>query len=148
MTNEMYVVTVHYSFDSDVPVFWFDTYKDCQNFIKNEFDRECTLTASEIAKKTIEDDNTYAIIKYVDDEYIEWNLTYVTDKRKIEYNDLYIEARLHCIEVYMNVIAPYTHWDEVKRISEIEMDVQEMLSRSDYTIDMDGNWYDECGRLI
>ena len=81
MTDTMYVVTVHYSFDSDVPVFWLDTYEDCQNFIKNEFDRECEITASEIAEKIIEDDNTYAIIRYIDDDYIEWNLTYVNDYR-------------------------------------------------------------------
>ena len=82
MTDTMYVVTVHYNFDSDVPVFWLDTYEDCQNFIKNEFDRECALTASAIVKETIEDDNTYAIIEYIDGDYMEWNLTYVTDKRK------------------------------------------------------------------
>lgn len=153
MTDTMYVVVIHYSFDADVPVFWFKTEQDCKEFIKYEFEKEKRLTVSDIESTFISDDGEYASITYVDNEHMDWNLTYVTDKRSepvkwIEYTELSVEAKLHCIEVYMNRIVPYENWENVNDISDIEIDVREMLMCSEYTIDTDGNWYDECGRLI
>lgn len=92
MTDTMYVVVIHYSFDSDVPVFWFKTEQDCKEFIKYEFEKEKRLTVSDINSTFISDDGGYASITYLDGEYMDWNLTYVTDKRNMrsEYMDEYV----------------------------------------------------------
>lgn len=82
MTDTMYVVVIHYSFDADVPVFWFKTEQDCKEFIKYEFEKEKRLTVSDIDSTFISDNCDYASITYVDGDNMEWNLTYVTDKRK------------------------------------------------------------------
>lgn len=92
MTDTMYVVVIHYSFDADVPVFWFRTEQDCKNFIKYEFEKERRLTHSNIDSTFISDNGEYASITYLDGEYMDWNLTYVTDKRNMcyEYTDEYV----------------------------------------------------------
>ena len=92
MTDTMYVVVIHYSFDADVPVFWFKTEQDCKDFIKYEFEKEKRLTVSDINSTFISDNGEYASITYSDGEYMDWNLTYVTDKRNMcsEYTDEYV----------------------------------------------------------
>lgn len=157
MTDTMYVVVIHYSFDADVPVFWFKTEQDCKEFIKYEFEKEKRLTISDIESTFISDDSEYASITYLDGEYMDWNLTYVTDKRNepvrwIEYTELSVEAKLNCLTTYLCKICDYEHgyklFDDLKSIEELEDCVREFRKVSDYTLDKDGNWYDECGKLI
>ena len=65
------------------------------------------------------------------------------------YDALSIHAKIHCLEMYMNVICPYEYWDDVKEIVDVEYDVREWLDRSgdEYKVDEEGNWY-WCGEAV
>lgn len=59
------------------------------------------------------------------------------------YDELNAEAKLNCLTTYVYKICAYEHFDDFKSIREIEDCVREFWKMSDYTLDKDGNWYDE-----
>ena len=59
------------------------------------------------------------------------------------YDDLNAEAKLNCLTKYVYNICAYEHFDDLKSIEELEDCVREFWKMSDYTLDKDGNWYDE-----
>ena len=61
----------------------------------------------------------------------------------IRYDDLNAEARLNCLTTYVYTICAYEHFDDLKSIEELEDCVREFWKCSDYTLDKNGNWYDE-----
>jgi hypothetical protein len=59
-----------------------------------------------------------------------------------DFDDLNGEAKLKCLHDYIYKICPYDHFDDMS-IAEIEECAWEFWRQSDYTLDKDGNWYDE-----
>ena len=59
-----------------------------------------------------------------------------------DFGDLNGEAKLNCLQDYIYNICPYEHFDNMS-ILEIEECAWEFWRQSDYTLDRDGNWYDE-----
>ena len=59
------------------------------------------------------------------------------------YDELNAEAKLNCLTTYVYKICAYEHFDDFKSIREIEDCVREFWKLSDYTLDKNGNWYDE-----
>ena len=61
----------------------------------------------------------------------------------IRYDDLNAEAKLNCLTTYVYTICAYEHFDDFRSIGELESCVREFWKMSDYTLDKNGNWYDE-----
>lgn len=61
----------------------------------------------------------------------------------VNYDELNIEAKLNCLAEYVYSICPYEDFGDLKSIEELEYCVREVLKSSDYTLDKNGNWYDE-----
>ena len=61
----------------------------------------------------------------------------------VRYDELNAEARLNCLTTYVYQICAYEHFDGFKSIRELEDCVREFWKMSDYTLDKNGNWYDE-----
>ena len=61
----------------------------------------------------------------------------------VRYDELNAEAKLNCLTTYVYKICAYEHFDDFKSIREIEDCVREFWKLSDYTLDKNGNWYDE-----
>lgn len=59
------------------------------------------------------------------------------------YDELNVEAKMNCLTTYMYTICTYEHFDDLKDIEELEDCVREFWKTSEYTLDKDGNWYDE-----
>lgn len=59
------------------------------------------------------------------------------------YDELNAEAKLNCLTTYVYTICAYEHFDDLKSIEELEDCVREFWKMSEYTLDKDGNWYDE-----
>lgn len=64
------------------------------------------------------------------------------------YDTLNVEAKLNCLTTYVYKICAYEHFDDLKSIEELEDCVREFWKCSDYTLDKNGNWYDEdCQKI-
>lgn len=61
----------------------------------------------------------------------------------VHYDELNAEAKLNCLTTYVYKICAYEHFDDLKSIEELEDCVREFWKYSDYTLDKNGNWYDE-----
>lgn len=61
----------------------------------------------------------------------------------VEYDELNAEAKLNCLTTYVYTICAYEHFDDLKSIEELEDCVRAFWEVSEYTLDKDGNWYDE-----
>lgn len=59
------------------------------------------------------------------------------------YDELNAEAKLNCLTTYVYTICAYEHFDDFKSIRELEDCVREFWNCSEYTLDKNGNWYDE-----
>ena len=59
------------------------------------------------------------------------------------YDELNVEAKLHCLTGYVHNLCPYGDFGNLKSIEELEYCVREFCKLSDYTLDKNGNWYDE-----
>ena len=59
-----------------------------------------------------------------------------------DFDDLNGEAKLNCLHDYIYKICPYEHFDDMS-ILEIEECAWEFWNLSEYTLDKNGNWYDE-----
>lgn len=59
------------------------------------------------------------------------------------YDELNAEAKLNCLTTYVDTIFAYERFDDFKSIRELEDCVREFWKSSDYTLDKNGNWYDE-----
>lgn len=59
-----------------------------------------------------------------------------------DFDDLNGEAKLNCLHDYIYKICPYEHFDDMS-ILEIEDCAREFWKLSEYTLDKNGNWYDE-----
>ena len=59
-----------------------------------------------------------------------------------DFDDLNREAKVNCMSDYMYKICPYEHF-EYLNLTELEDCVREFWRQSDYTLDKNGNWYDE-----
>lgn len=59
------------------------------------------------------------------------------------YDELNAEAKLNCLTTYVDTIFAYERFDDFKSIRELEDCVREFWESSDYTLDKNGNWYDE-----
>ena len=66
----------------------------------------------------------------------------------VNYDELNVEAKLHCLTEYVHSICPYGDFGNLKSIEELEYCVREFCKSSDYTLDKNGNWYDECFQKI
>lgn len=64
-----------------------------------------------------------------------------------KYTELSINAKLHCVDVYLNKVCPYGY-DEETTLCDIEYDIKEWLKDSNYAIDIDGNWYERIFHQI
>ncbi len=64
------------------------------------------------------------------------------------YDELNVEAKLNCLAEYVYSICPYEDFSDLKSIEELEYCVRECCESSDYTLDKNGNWYDECFQKI
>ena len=58
------------------------------------------------------------------------------------FDDLNGEAKINCLHDYIYKICPYEHFDDMS-ILEIEECAWEFWRQSEYTLDKNGNWYDE-----
>lgn len=61
----------------------------------------------------------------------------------IRYDDLNVEAKLNCLTTYVYKICAYEHFDDLKNIEFLESCVRGFWEVSEYTLDKNGNWYDE-----
>ena len=61
----------------------------------------------------------------------------------VSYDELNAEAKLNCLTTYVYKICSYEHFDDLKSIEELEYCVREFWRQSEYTLDKNGNWYDE-----
>lgn len=59
------------------------------------------------------------------------------------YDDLNAEAKLNCLTTYVYKVCAYEHFDDLKSLEELEDCVREFWKVSEYTLDKNGNWYDE-----
>lgn len=59
-----------------------------------------------------------------------------------DFDDLNGEAKVNCMSDYMYKICPYEHF-EYLNLTELEDGVREFWKMSEYTLDKNGNWYDE-----
>ena len=59
------------------------------------------------------------------------------------YDELNVEAKLNCLAGYVYNICSYEDFGDLKSIEELEYCVREVWKSSDYTLDKNGNWYDE-----
>ena len=59
-----------------------------------------------------------------------------------DFDDLNGEAKVNCMSDYIYKICPYEHF-EYLNLTELEDCVREFWRQSDYTLDKNGNWYDE-----
>lgn len=64
-----------------------------------------------------------------------------------DFDDLNGKAKVNCMSDYIYKICPYEHF-EYLNLTELENCVREFWKMSDYTLDKDGNWYDEDFRQI
>lgn len=65
------------------------------------------------------------------------------DTNNILYSDLDALSKLDCINIFVSRINTDMNYEEIDNIADIETDIKEWLIRTDYTIDIIGNWYDE-----
>lgn len=61
----------------------------------------------------------------------------------VHYDELNAEAKLNCLTTYVYTICAYEHFDDLKNIEELEECVRKFWEASEYTLDKNGNWYDE-----
>lgn len=66
----------------------------------------------------------------------------------VNYDELNIEAKLNCLAEYVYNLCAYGDFGNMKSIEELEYCVREFCKLSDYTLDKNGNWYDECFQKI
>ena len=59
------------------------------------------------------------------------------------YDELNVEAKLNCLAGYVYNICPYEDFSNLNSIEELEYCVREVWKSSGYTLDKNGNWYDE-----
>ena len=64
-----------------------------------------------------------------------------------DFDDLNVEAKLNCLHDYIYKICPYDHFEDLS-LTELEDCVREFWRQSDYTLDKNGNWYDEDFKRI
>ena len=61
----------------------------------------------------------------------------------VRYDELNVEAKLNCLTTYVYKICAYEYFDDLNSIEELEDCVREFWKLSEYTLDKNGNWYDE-----
>ena len=62
--------------------------------------------------------------------------------KSVQYNDLEINAKINCIDGYMNKICPHEDFEECD-LSDMEYNVREFLKETEsYVIDECGCWYE------
>lgn len=66
----------------------------------------------------------------------------------VNYDELNVEAKLHCLTEYVRNLCAYGDFGNMKSVEELEYCVREFCKLSDYTLDKNGNWYDECFQKI
>ena len=59
-----------------------------------------------------------------------------------DFDDLNCEAKINCLHDYIYKICPYDHFEDLS-LTELEYCVREFWKLSEYTLDKNGNWYDE-----
>lgn len=59
-----------------------------------------------------------------------------------DFDDLNCEAKINCLHDYIYKICPYDHFEDLS-LTELEDGVREFWRLSEYTLDKNGNWYDE-----
>lgn len=89
----MVIVTIHYSFDSDVPVHIFETEKEAREFIKRDFEEELKMakldySIPENISAFVSDDSDFAQIRWNNDsdDIMEWSIGRVIEHRKKTFN--------------------------------------------------------------
>ena len=59
-----------------------------------------------------------------------------------DFDDLDCEAKINCLHDYIYKICPYEHFGDLSLL-ELEDCAREFWKLSEYTLDKNGNWYDE-----
>ncbi len=75
-------------------------------------------------------------------------VNWVGEYKYVSYDELNVKAKMNCLTTYMYKICAYEHFDDLKNIEELEDCVREFWEVSEYTLDKDGNWYDEDSNRI
>lgn len=67
------------------------------------------------------------------------------DATDVSFDDLDGLAAVNCMNVFLCTIATT---DDFESLTDVTYSIKELLDWADYTIDNDGNWYDENGSRI
>ena len=65
--------------------------------------------------------------------------------KNVSFDDLDGLAAVNCMNVFLCTIATT---DDFESLTDVMYSIKELLDWADYTIDNDGNWYDENGNRI
>ena len=80
----MYIVGIYMSYDSEMPMFIFDTEEKAKEFIKDNYYKEVKIAEQEenLMYSHIADDYSWGRIDYITDEHFtEWNIGSVCEQR-------------------------------------------------------------------
>ena len=75
----MFIVGIYYSFDSEMPMYIFETEKEARDFIKKDFEEEKRIAEEEVNNLNYCNhsvDFDWAVIHYEsdNDDFMEWNI--------------------------------------------------------------------------
>ena len=71
------------------------------------------------------------------------------EKTGVSYDSLNIRAKINAINTFINIISPYEDdYEHIGDMTVIDDMAYNFWTDSEYTIDVNGNWYDETGREI
>lgn len=127
------------------------------------------MTISEIYKTL---DKNIGITIYVNDNYARYcktksnipimdmgdEITYIgmdedgivihIEKTGVSYDSLDIRAKINAVDTFINIIAPYEDYEHIEDMTVIDDMAYNFWVDSEYTIDVNGKWYDEAGREV
>lgn len=70
------------------------------------------------------------------------------EKTGVSYDSLDIRAKINAVDTFINIIAPYEDYAHIEDMTVIDDMAYNFWVDSEYTIDVNGNWYDEEGREV
>lgn len=69
-------------------------------------------------------------------------------KTGVLYDSLNIRAKINAVDTFINIIAPYEDYEHIEDMTVVDDMAYNFWVDSEYTIDVNGNWYDEEGREV
>lgn len=85
----MYIVGIYMTFDSEMPMYIFDTEEKAKEFIKDNYYKELEIAEQEenLMSFNITKDYSWARIDYINDEdeldFIEWNIGSIYEQKQL-----------------------------------------------------------------